>query len=73
MTETIVVKIGSSSLTSEEGGLNRERIAFFGHELAALHEAGHQVLLVTSGAVAAGLGKKDYLATSLFVSPDTRE
>ncbi|MBM7563487.1 glutamate 5-kinase [Paenibacillus sacheonensis] len=60
MTDTIVVKIGSSSLTSEEGGLNRERIAFFAHELAALHEAGHQVLLVTSGAVAAGFRKIGY-------------
>ncbi len=60
MTETIVVKIGSSSLTSDEGGLNRERIAFFSHELAALHEAGYQVLLVTSGAVAAGFRRIGY-------------
>ncbi|WP_219837703.1 glutamate 5-kinase [Paenibacillus sp. R14(2021)] len=60
MTATIVVKIGSSSLTSEEGGLNRERIAFFAGELASLHEDGHQVLLVTSGAVAAGFRKIGY-------------
>ncbi|RAP78143.1 glutamate 5-kinase [Paenibacillus montanisoli] len=60
MTDTIVVKIGSSSLTSEEGGINRERIAFFAHELAALHEAGYQVLLVTSGAIAAGFKKIGY-------------
>ncbi|MFD2612084.1 glutamate 5-kinase [Paenibacillus gansuensis] len=50
----IVVKIGSSSLTSDEGGLNREKIAFFAGELAARKQAGDQVLLVTSGAVAAG-------------------
>ncbi|GGD64836.1 glutamate 5-kinase [Paenibacillus nasutitermitis] len=60
MTERIVVKIGSSSLTSDEGGLNRERIAFFAHELASLYDAGHQVLLVTSGAVAAGFRKIGY-------------
>ncbi|SDW59918.1 glutamate 5-kinase [Paenibacillus sp. CF384] len=60
MTDTIVVKIGSSSLTSDEGGINRERIAFFAHELAALHEAGYQVLLVTSGAIAAGFKKIGY-------------
>lgn len=60
MSDTIVVKIGSSSLTSEEGGLNRERIAFFANELASLHAAGHQVLLVTSGAVAAGFRRIGY-------------
>lgn len=60
MTERIVVKIGSSSLTSDEGGLNRERIGFFSGELAALYEAGYQVLLVTSGAVAAGFRRIGY-------------
>ncbi|MBW7474136.1 glutamate 5-kinase [Paenibacillus oenotherae] len=60
MTERIIVKIGSSSLTSDEGGLNRERIAFFSHEIAGLHRAGHQVLLVTSGAVAAGFRRIGY-------------
>lgn len=54
MRQRIVVKIGSSSLTSEEGGLNQERIRFFANELVDLHIAGFQVLLVTSGAVAAG-------------------
>ncbi|BBH19667.1 glutamate 5-kinase [Paenibacillus baekrokdamisoli] len=62
MTETIVVKIGSSSLTSDEGGINRERISFFSNELAALHEAGYQVILVTSGAVAAGFRRIGYAA-----------
>lgn len=50
----IVVKIGSSSLTSSEGGLTREKVRFFADELSVLRKAGHQVLLVTSGAVAAG-------------------
>ncbi|RXZ80208.1 glutamate 5-kinase [Paenibacillaceae bacterium] len=62
MAETIVVKIGSSSLTSEQGGLNRERIAFFAEELAALHQGGYQVVLVTSGAVAAGFRTIGYTA-----------
>lgn len=56
----IVVKIGSSSLTSDEGGLNRDKIAFFAKELAALHESGTQTLLVTSGAVAAGFRQIGY-------------
>lgn len=54
MTTRIVVKIGSSSLSGPEGGLNRDAVAFFAAEIAALREAGSEVLLVTSGAVAAG-------------------
>lgn len=60
MAERIIVKIGSSSLTSDEGGLNRGHISFFAQELAALHRRGHQVLLVTSGAVAAGFPSIGY-------------
>ncbi|MFF2089962.1 glutamate 5-kinase [Paenibacillus sp. NPDC058174] len=62
MPERIVVKIGSSSLTSDEGGLNRERIAYFASELAALHARGTSVILVTSGAVAAGFRQIGYPA-----------
>jgi glutamate 5-kinase len=54
MQQTIVVKIGSSSLTSSEGGLNRDKIDFFAAELANLQKTGFRILLVTSGAVAAG-------------------
>jgi glutamate 5-kinase len=60
MQHTIVVKIGSSSLTSGEGGLNRDKINFFVEELANLQRAGYQVLFVTSGAVAAGFTKIGY-------------
>jgi len=52
--QRIVVKIGSSSLTSAEGGLVPGKIRFFAGELTSLKNAGYQVLLVTSGAVAAG-------------------
>ncbi|WP_040951132.1 glutamate 5-kinase [Gorillibacterium massiliense] len=55
-----VIKIGSSSLTSDEGGLNRDKIGFFASELAKLHQMEHQPLLVTSGAVAAGFTKIGY-------------
>jgi glutamate 5-kinase len=61
MQHTIIIKIGSSSLTSGEGGLNREKINFFARELAALQKAGNRVLLVTSGAVAAGFSTIGYL------------
>ncbi|MGO4269083.1 glutamate 5-kinase [Paenibacillus sp. TAF58] len=60
MTQRIVVKIGSSSLTSDTGGLNPNKIRFFASELAQLKQDGHQVLLVTSGAVAAGFTSLGY-------------
>jgi len=67
MGKRIVVKIGSSSLTSEEGGLTRERVRFFADELALLHAEGHQVLLVTSGAIAAGFKRLGYASRPKLV------
>lgn len=62
MTTRIVVKIGSSSLTGPEGGLNREAVSFFASEIAELKKNGCEVLLVTSGAVAAGFRSIGYPA-----------
>jgi len=56
----IVIKIGSSSLTSNKGGLDPAQISFFASELATLQRAGYAPLLVTSGAVAAGFGALGY-------------
>ncbi|MFC5403755.1 glutamate 5-kinase [Cohnella soli] len=67
MGKRIVIKIGSSSLTAEEGGLNRTQVRFFADEIAALHAAGHQVLLVTSGAIAAGFRQLGYAARPKLV------
>jgi glutamate 5-kinase len=67
MGKRIVVKIGSSSLTSEEGGLNRQHVRFFADEIASLHRTGHQVLLVTSGAIAAGFRRLGYIARPKLV------
>jgi glutamate 5-kinase len=50
----IVVKVGSSSLTRAGGGLDVERIASLVREIAARRTAGHQVVLVSSGAIATG-------------------
>ncbi|WP_223066676.1 glutamate 5-kinase [Paenibacillus caui] len=60
MLHRIVVKIGSSSLTEDEGGLNQDAVRFFASELAALKAAGCQPVLVTSGAVAAGFREIGY-------------
>ncbi|MGH3492370.1 MAG: glutamate 5-kinase [Sciscionella sp.] len=51
----IVVKIGSSSLTSAEGGLDRGLLGALVDALAGRHAAGSQVVLVSSGAIASGL------------------
>jgi glutamate 5-kinase len=50
-----VVKVGSSSLTSR-GQLDPERLDAIVEVLAARHLAGQQVVLVSSGAIAAGIG-----------------
>ncbi len=52
--QRIVVKIGSSSLTGRRG-LNTERMQRLVTTLAELRAAGREVVLVSSGAVAAGM------------------
>lgn len=54
MHQRIVVKIGSSSLTENNNGIHHGQIQYFCRELAALQHSGYRVVLVTSGAVAAG-------------------
>ncbi|BAU26744.1 glutamate 5-kinase [Aneurinibacillus soli] len=56
----IVVKIGSSSLTNPNGGLSHEKLIGHVDALAALRQAGHDVILVSSGAVAAGFTALGY-------------
>ncbi|MEU4444477.1 glutamate 5-kinase [Actinosynnema sp. NPDC050801] len=51
----VVVKVGSSSLTTAEGGLDRSRLDALVDAVAARCAAGSQVVLVSSGAIAAGL------------------
>lgn len=51
----IVVKIGTSSLTDEHGRIRADVISSVAAQLAAVKSEGHDVVLVTSGAVAAGV------------------
>lgn len=53
----LVVKIGSSSLTGADGQLHRPTIRRLVGDLALLHAQGLEVILVSSGAVAAGMGR----------------
>jgi glutamate 5-kinase len=51
----LVVKVGSSSLASPQGGVDDDRIAGLVDAVAARVLAGSQVVLVSSGAIATGL------------------
>jgi glutamate 5-kinase len=51
----IVVKVGSSSLTTAAGGLDPVRLDVLVDALAAHWTSGRQLVLVSSGAIAAGL------------------
>lgn len=51
----LVVKVGSSSLRAENGGIDEEKLNNLVDVLADFHDAGHDVVLITSGAIAAGL------------------
>lgn len=52
----IVIKIGSSSLTNSRGRLDNSRMLALSHAIADLFKQGWQPVLVSSGAVATGLG-----------------
>lgn len=52
--KTIVFKVGTSSLTQENGTLDRIKIARITNQLAQLHQKGYSIVLVTSGSIAAG-------------------
>jgi glutamate 5-kinase len=51
----IIVKIGTSSITDEHGVVTTEAVAKLCAEVASLREKGDRVVIVTSGAIAAGL------------------
>ncbi len=51
----VVVKVGSSSLTTAEGGIDPEQVRQLVDTLAAARARGAEVVLVSSGAIAAGL------------------
>ncbi len=53
----IVVKVGTSSLTHDTGKLNLKRIEGLVRVLSDLRNRGLEVILVSSGAVGAGVGK----------------
>jgi glutamate 5-kinase len=52
---TLVVKVGTNVVSRPEGGLNTARLRALAEETAELQKAGHRPLLVSSGAIGAGM------------------
>lgn len=55
--ERLVVKIGTSTLTHENGKANLRQMEGLCRLLADLENGGYEILLVTSGAIGVGVGK----------------
>jgi glutamate 5-kinase len=51
----VVIKVGSSSLTTAAGGLDPRRVRDLVESLIAVRSTGREIVLVSSGAIAAGL------------------
>ena len=51
----VVVKIGTSSITTSEGNINSSAVSALCDEVATLRSLNHEVLIVSSGAVAGGV------------------
>jgi len=56
----IVVKVGSSILASVEKGLHYEAFSHLTKEISELKRQGYEIVLVSSGAIAAGMEKLGY-------------
>jgi glutamate 5-kinase len=56
----IVVKVGSSILASVEKGLHYEAFSHLTKEISDLKRQGYEIVLVSSGAIAAGMEKLGY-------------
>lgn len=55
--KTIVIKIGSSTLTNKQGNLDTDNLKRIAAELADLKAKGKNVIIVTSGAIVCGSGR----------------
>ena len=62
MSEVIVIKLGSSTLVDEQGRLREEVLARRVAEVAGLRSSGLHPVLVSSGAIACGLGTLGFAA-----------
>jgi glutamate 5-kinase len=56
----LVIKVGSSLVTNHGQGLDRQAIAAWARQIAALRKLGHQVIVVSSGAIAEGMQRLNW-------------
>lgn len=52
---TLVVKVGSSTVTAADGKVDRDYLRLLVAQVRELRDSGHRVVIVSSGAIAAGL------------------
>jgi glutamate 5-kinase len=57
--ERLVIKVGTSGITRDDGRLDETVIRHLAEQIALLRSQGRQITLVASGAVGAGLGELD--------------
>jgi len=55
--QTVVVKVGTNVLTSEDGRLDQRRIQSLADQIERIRSTGRKVALVSSGAIGAGIGR----------------
>lgn len=58
--QLIVVKVGTSSLVDRDASLSAQKVAKIVRQAADLRDAGHSVVIVTSGSIAAGWRRLGY-------------
>ncbi|GAE91466.1 glutamate 5-kinase [Gracilibacillus boraciitolerans JCM 21714] len=71
--QRIVVKIGSSSLTNRNGGLDLLQLQEHAAAIAALKKLNYEVILISSGAVAAGFFDLGYPISQLLSLGNKRQ
>jgi glutamate 5-kinase len=57
LAHTVVIKIGSNVLAAPDGALDRGRLQALADQVQRLRDGGRKVALVSSGAIAAGIGQ----------------
>ena len=55
--QSVVVKVGTRVITTADGKLDRHRIDLLAEQLCRIADTGRQTVMVSSGAVGAGMGK----------------
>lgn len=68
----IVVKVGTSTLAYATGRLNIQRVERMCRVLSDLKNAGHEIILVSSGAIAMGFGKLNLRERPTICQPSRR-